>query len=149
MSDAASKLKGGAWLLAALGVAAIAALGLPFGAKHVPWRFEQWMAALLVTTPAAPVCTGRNEPRARELLQTLVKRLYPLVDGDAELPITIDVIAGKTVNAYATLGGRIHVFDGLLQQAQTPDELAGVLAHEIEHVRNRQDRKSTRLNSSH
>ena len=137
MSDAASKSKGVAWLLVALAVAAVAALGLPVAAKHVPWRFERWLAAVFVTRPLAPVCTGRAEPQARELLQKLVKRLYPLIDGDAELPITIDVIAGKTVNAYATLGGSIHVFDGLLQQAQTPDELAGVLAHEIEHVRNR------------
>lgn len=137
MSDTASKSKGVAWLAAGIAVAALAALGLPFAAKHVPWRLEQWMAALLVTNPAAPVCTGRNEPAARELLQKFVKRLYPLDDGDAGLPVTIDVIAGKTVNAYATLGGGIHVFDGLLQQAETPEELAGVLAHEIEHVRNR------------
>jgi len=137
VSDTGSKSKGLAWVAAAIAVAAGAALALPYAAKHVPWRVEQWMAGLLGGGPPAHVCTGRTEPRARELLRGLVTRLYPLLDGDAELPITIDVIAGKTVNAYATLGGHIYVFDGLLQQAQSPAELAGVLAHEIEHVRNR------------
>jgi predicted Zn-dependent protease len=41
------------------------------------------------------------------------------------------------VNAVALPGGRILIFDGLLKQAQSPDELAGVLAHEIGHVRHR------------
>jgi beta-barrel assembly-enhancing protease len=34
-------------------------------------------------------------------------------------------------------GGNIIIFRGLLQEAKSPDELAGVLGHEIGHVRNR------------
>ena len=34
-------------------------------------------------------------------------------------------------------GGHIYVDDGLIAKAQTPDELAGVLAHEIGHVAHR------------
>jgi predicted Zn-dependent protease len=41
------------------------------------------------------------------------------------------------VNAYATLGGKININSGLIKSAETPEELAGVLAHEIEHVRHR------------
>jgi Zn-dependent protease with chaperone function len=40
-------------------------------------------------------------------------------------------------NAFALPGGRIYLFDGLLQVAQAPDEIAGVLAHEMGHVKNR------------
>jgi predicted Zn-dependent protease len=32
-------------------------------------------------------------------------------------------------------GGNVILFDGLLKQARSPDEVAGVLAHEIGHVR--------------
>jgi beta-barrel assembly-enhancing protease len=125
------------WVAAAILVAAGAAIGLPYFARQVPWRVEQWMATVLGSAPPSAVCKGRSQPHSVELLRKLVARIYPLVAGDEALPITIDVIAGKTVNAYATLGGRIYVFDGLLKQAQSADELAGVLAHEIEHVRNR------------
>src|SRR5438067_12903258 len=37
-------------------------------------------------------------------------------------------------NAFALPGGRVYVLSGLLAQAQSPDELAGVLAHEFGHV---------------
>jgi predicted Zn-dependent protease len=44
------------------------------------------------------------------------------------------VIDSTTVNAFALPGGPIVVYTGLLRTARTPDELAGVLAHEMAHV---------------
>lgn len=38
------------------------------------------------------------------------------------------------VNAFALPGGRIVIMEGLLKQAKTADEVAGVLAHEMGHV---------------
>lgn len=40
----------------------------------------------------------------------------------------------KTVNAFATPGGYVYVYTGLLLAVQDEGELAGVLAHEIAHV---------------
>ena len=40
-------------------------------------------------------------------------------------------------NAFALPGGHIYAFQGLIDRAQTPDEVAGVLAHEIGHVAHR------------
>ncbi|HEX9291314.1 MAG TPA: M48 family metallopeptidase [Anaeromyxobacteraceae bacterium] len=40
----------------------------------------------------------------------------------------------KTVNAFATPGGHLYVFSGLLLAADTPAEVAGVLSHEAGHV---------------
>ena len=41
------------------------------------------------------------------------------------------------VNAVTLPGGHVLVFDGLLQQAQSADEVAGVIAHELGHVEHR------------
>lgn len=41
---------------------------------------------------------------------------------------------GPEVNAFAAPGGVIVVFSGLFRLAETPEELAGVLAHEVAHV---------------
>ncbi|WP_176592727.1 M48 family metallopeptidase [Sphingobium sp. EM0848] len=41
------------------------------------------------------------------------------------------------VNAVTLPGGRIILFDGLVQQAKSSDEVAGVLGHELGHVRHR------------
>ena len=40
-------------------------------------------------------------------------------------------------NAVALPGGHIYVFEGLVGKSETPDELAGVIAHEIGHVAHR------------
>jgi len=42
-----------------------------------------------------------------------------------------------TVNAFAMPGGIVVVHTGLLRQAADPGELAGVLAHEVQHVEQR------------
>ena len=125
------------WIAAAALFAAVMVFGLPVIAKHTPWRVERWLAGVFGGKPSAAPCKGRAQADALEQFQRVVKRVYPLDAEDSALPITIEMIPGKTVNAYATLGGHIYVFDGLLQQAQSAEELAGVLAHEIEHVRNR------------
>jgi beta-barrel assembly-enhancing protease len=48
---------------------------------------------------------------------------------------TFDVIDSKEVNAFAVPGGPVFFFTGLLEQMKTVDELAGVMGHEIIHVR--------------
>ncbi|GAA4007635.1 M48 family metallopeptidase [Hymenobacter fastidiosus] len=45
----------------------------------------------------------------------------------------------KTLNAFASPGGHIYVFSGLIKFLDHEDELAGVLAHEIAHA----DRRHT------
>jgi beta-barrel assembly-enhancing protease len=44
------------------------------------------------------------------------------------------VVNNPEVNAFASLGGNIVIFSGLLKLADSPEEVAAVLAHEIGHV---------------
>ena len=46
------------------------------------------------------------------------------------------VVQDPQLNAFAIPGGYIFIFNGLLGQIDSMDELAGVLAHEIAHVEN-------------
>lgn len=55
----------------------------------------------------------------------------------SEYPIRIHVDRTKEVNAFALPGGQIIVNQGLIDKVKTPDELAGVLAHELGHVEKR------------
>ncbi|WP_299047993.1 M48 family metallopeptidase [uncultured Tateyamaria sp.] len=54
-----------------------------------------------------------------------------------EYDLTVTVFNHKMVNAFATMGGQIVLMRGLIDQAQSPDEVAAVLAHEIGHVESR------------
>ncbi|MBC7636639.1 MAG: M48 family metallopeptidase [Acetobacteraceae bacterium] len=57
----------------------------------------------------------------------------------AKLPIRPDpvVLKSSVPNAFALPGGRIFILSDLIGKAGSPDELAGVLAHEFGHVAHR------------
>ena len=63
-----------------------------------------------------------------KLLPGLTNTLYP---------INIHVAEASELNAFALPGGHIVVFTGLLKSIERPEELAGVLAHEIAHITER------------
>jgi predicted Zn-dependent protease len=53
------------------------------------------------------------------------------------LPLRLTVVRRPEANAITLPGGNILVFEGLINKATTPDELAGVIAHEMGHVAHR------------
>lgn len=61
---------------------------------------------------------------------------HRLTDSIPENPYTFDITVVKSdvVNAFALPGGYIVVFTGLMKKAERPEEVAGVLAHELNHV---------------
>jgi Zn-dependent protease with chaperone function len=82
--------------------------------------------------------TAAGEKPGRAALDTLVDRLA----AGAELPVSVSVVRRHDANALALPGGRIYVFEGLIGHAETPDELAAVIAHEIGHVAHRDGTRS-------
>lgn len=79
-----------------------------------------------------PVCDGRA---GTEALTKMGARL----EAHAELPVpmTVHVLDHEMVNAFALPGGHIVFFRGLIEAAETPEELASVFAHEMGHVDSR------------
>ena len=53
------------------------------------------------------------------------------------VPLRVVVIDHSMVNAFALPGGYVYIMRGLIARARGPDEVAGVLGHEIGHVRYR------------
>jgi len=77
------------------------------------------------------VCSEGPGAAALETLAMRLKAAGPPVEVD------IAVLESRIPNAVALPGGRIYLFSGLLDRADSADEIAGVLAHEIGHVANR------------
>lgn len=134
MDDRASKTKGLAWFVLACVIGGGFACGLSPLAHAIPWSCEKALGNL-VDTGVRRECT--DNVQAYEALQKLVKRLYPVASEDSDFSIDVHIVEDSAVNAYATLGGKIYVNSGLLKQAGSAEELAGVIAHEIGHVQNR------------
>jgi Zn-dependent protease with chaperone function len=59
-----------------------------------------------------------------------------LIESLPKTPYTfeISVVKNDVVNAFALPGGYVVVFTGLLEQARSGEEVAGVLSHEFNHV---------------
>ncbi|MGH1452405.1 MAG: M48 family metallopeptidase [Paracoccaceae bacterium] len=51
--------------------------------------------------------------------------------------VTVTVLNHRMINAFALPGGQVVLFKGLIRTAQTPEEVAAVLAHELGHVASR------------
>ena len=54
-----------------------------------------------------------------------------------DMKVTFHYVNDNTVNAFATLGGHIVLYRGLLEKLKYEDELAMVIAHEVAHVKYR------------
>ena len=69
-------------------------------------------------------------------LQQITDRLILALDSTA-YKYQFTIIKSDEVNAFTIPGGNIFVFSGLLETAETPEEVAAVLAHEIGHAEKR------------
>lgn len=77
-----------------------------------------------------------SNPYADSVLWQIKDRLLQKMD----TPIydhKLHIIKSTEVNAFASLGGNIFIFTGLLEYVSGPEELSAVLAHEIAHVEKR------------
>jgi Zn-dependent protease with chaperone function len=98
-------------------------------APLVPPSWERSYGDLLLGDLDGRTCDG---PGGREALDRLAGSLAP-----GAAPLELHVVNIPMVNAVALPGRRIVIFRGLLAEASGPDEVAGVLAHEIGHVERR------------
>ncbi len=73
-----------------------------------------------------------DTPSGLEALERMAERLN--ADPRLPYPLRVGVLDHGMLNAIALPGGRILIFRGLIEAAGSPEELAGVLAHEIGHV---------------
>lgn len=69
-------------------------------------------------------------------LHAMMDRVFP-PEQRGEYEFNISLVDSPVPNAMALPAGRIYVFTGLLAMAEKPEEVAGVLAHEVAHVMRR------------
>lgn len=119
-------------LFAALVVAGVLQLP-PILAHMVPQSVERRMGTLMVGDFGKLACTSAQGDAA---LRALAARIGGPKD------VTIRVVRIPVINAVAFPGGQVVLFDGMIQNAESPDEVAGVLAHELGHVAHRDGMES-------
>jgi predicted Zn-dependent protease len=132
-------------LTLAAGVAAIALavglylFGLPaaaaVAASRVPAAWEARLGETIMEHFAPPADRCHDAERQARIDALAAAVLTPVQP--ARYTFRIAVVNSSLVNAVAAPGGSIVVFRGLLDRTDSAEELAGVLAHEFQHVLHR------------
>jgi Zn-dependent protease with chaperone function len=64
----------------------------------------------------------------------ILNDFYKQLHYDVGYPVSITVVESNEMNAFAIPGGHIVVYDAILDQMKTPEELAALLGHEASHI---------------
>lgn len=92
-----------------------------------------------------PILPESEYPEAYRHLRTMMDQLIAseaILYEDVFAYDSVKIIRDDEVlNAFATPGGYIYVYTGLIKYLETPDHLAGVLGHEIAHAEQRHTSK--------
>lgn len=133
------KARAGFWTLAALAlVLAVAGwFGLIVGARvavtAVPIQVDEQIGSAVLPEILSQYGQEITSPQVRKAVQSIVDRLA--VHGKVpDVNYDVRIIDSDIVNAMALPGGKILVFQGLIDSMETTEQLAAVLAHEMAHV---------------
>ena len=96
---------------------------------RIPPSWERQFGDAMIGDLGNRIC---STPESDAALAKMLAAVDP-----AEQKVRAGIANMDMVNAVALPGGQVLLFDGLLQDAETPEEVAGVLAHEVGHVRER------------
>ena len=129
------------WSLAAMvSIVGVVLFGVPLAADRlaplVPESFERRLGD--VSEKQVKLLFGDkvcNHPAGQQAFAKLVSALREPAELDPS--VQSSVLSTPIPNAFALPGGKVILFDGLLAKAQNPDEVAGVLAHELGHLKHR------------
>ena len=103
-------------------------------ARRAPLGWERALGRS-VAEGMAPVQRRCIDSSGSAAINGIVQRLVGREGSPYDFRVV--VLRDSIVNAFAAPGGFIAVNQGLIARARTPDELAGVLAHEAQHVLHR------------
>jgi Zn-dependent protease with chaperone function len=127
-------------LAAAVSIVAMVLFGVPLAADRltplVPQALERRLGE--VADGQVKVVFG-NQVCGNAAGQRAFAKLVNTLRETAGLDTSVQsaVLSSPIPNAFALPGGKVYLFRGLLAKAENADEIAGVLAHELGHLRHR------------
>lgn len=127
------------WSIVGGGILA-AALGLWFGSDllvelavdRIPVEWEQKLGESAYRDFLSHQEVVKEGPAVRGIEEMTHRLTEQIPDNPYKFEVT--VVKSDIINAFALPGGYVVVFTGLMKKADSGEEVAGVLAHELNHV---------------
>ena len=127
-------------LAAAVSIVVVALFGVPLAADRlaplVPQSFEHRLGDVADGQVKRLFGAKKCDRGAGQLAFTKLVNTIRMSAG-MDTSVETAVLATPIPNAIALPGGKVYLFNGLLARAENPDEIAGILAHELGHLRHR------------
>jgi Zn-dependent protease with chaperone function len=127
-------------LAAAVSIVAVVLFGVPLAADRLAPLVPQSLERRLGDAAEGQVKVlfgGKscNNKAGQAAFNKLVDAIREAAGMD--ISIKTAVLLTPIPNAFALPGAKVYLLNGLLAKAENPDEIAGVLAHELGHLRHR------------
>ena len=101
----------------------------------IPVEVEQQLGRLMVPTYERVAQPSPTQDELNRLLDGLEEELEPPLESERDFRVLY--VPEPTVNAIAIPGDRIVIYEGLLSQMESENELAMILGHELGHFAHR------------
>ncbi len=99
-------------------------------ARLIPFEMEkEWTQGIVEDT--------KERSELEQYLDSISDRVANSMQLEDEFKINLRYSSGETINGFATLGGNIILFRGLLELLPSEDALAMLIAHEMAHIKHR------------
>ena len=114
-----------------------------FQIGHMTFTFKSWAPALklavitaLCFAFSAAQANAQSLLRDTEIEETLREFTDPILRAGGLTPSSVDIyiVNDASLNAFVTRGQNIFLHSGLILEADTPNQLKGVIAHETGHI---------------
>ncbi len=103
-------------------------------AIYIPFSIEQKLLSGIDLTLEDEQETS---PEIQEYIDQLTAKLLPNMDMPEDITVNVKYIDSPVQNAFATVGGHISIYRGLVNLLPSENALAMVIAHEIAHIKHR------------
>lgn len=125
-------------LIGTLVLVVVVSIALSFAgstlAGFIPYSAEKKVAGLYDVSVHSD---NERFPEIATYLQQLADKITEVQNLPDDMKITVHYMHSDTMNAFATLGGNVFMFKGLLEKLPNENALVTLLGHEIAHVKYR------------
>jgi len=100
-------------------------------AVHIPYSFEKELLS------GSELFIDDENPEVVTYLKNLSDKLAAYMELPDDMEITVHYMDEEIENAFATLGGHIYIYRGLMNLLPNENALSMVVAHEMAHIKHR------------
>jgi beta-barrel assembly-enhancing protease len=132
-----ARQKFSSWLLVTcLFVTSCASYRSPLPSVSGPSEDEETRISREFRREAKKHLTYINNPEVERYIERIGQRILSVM-GPQPFDYRFFVVADSQLNAFAVPGGSVFFYTGLIERAKSTSEIAGVMGHEIVHIKGR------------